>query len=133
MTALMQLAQGVLARQPFSQLMQARIVKFVEGEAELRMPLREDITQQHGFAHGGAVSYLADNTLTFAGGSMLGDCVTAEYKINYLRPAIGRELVARARVVHAGKRQAVCICEILVEDDDGSKVIAHAQGTINKV
>lgn len=133
MTVPMQLAQDILARQPFSQLMQARVVKCVEGEAELRMPLRDDITQQHGFAHGGAVSYLADNTLTFAGGSILGDCVTAEYKINYLRPAIGRKLVARAQVIHSGKRQAVCICEILVEGEDGLKMVAHAQGTINKL
>lgn len=40
------------------------------------------------------------------GGSVLGDSVTSEYKINYLRPAIG---------------------------DDGERTVAVAQGTINKV
>ncbi|MGP5081274.1 hypothetical protein ACTXJ8_05620 [Corynebacterium variabile] len=31
------------------------------------------MTQQHGFFHGGVLSYLADNSLTFAGGTAPGD------------------------------------------------------------
>jgi uncharacterized protein (TIGR00369 family) len=43
----------------------------------------------------------------------LGSAVlTSEYKINYLRPASGETLVARASVVNAGRSQAVCRCEV---------------------
>jgi uncharacterized protein (TIGR00369 family) len=60
------------------------------GPAELRLPIRDEPKQQHGFLHGGVVSYAADNALTYAGGSVLGPAiVTSEFKINYLRPAAG--------------------------------------------
>lgn len=134
-TDLLALGRDALRRQAFSQLLGARLDRFEPGLALLRMPLRPDLLQQHGFVHGGALSYLADNALTFAGGSVLGNSVTAEYKINYLRPARGEgDLVAEARVVASGKTQAVCRCEIsLVLADGQQQLCAAAQGTIRKM
>lgn len=127
----LQRARAVLAAQPFSVLLGAQIVAFEPGVAELHLPLRADLLQQHSFAHGGVVSYLADNALTFAAGSELGAAVvTAEYKINYLRPGLGKLLIARARALHVGKRQAVCRCDIFAGDAGEEALIAVAQGTI---
>ncbi|MHB0775609.1 PaaI family thioesterase [Halomonas sp. WWR20] len=124
-------AQQVLAAQPFSQLLDAELTHFSEGQAELKIPIRDVLKQQHGFVHGGVVSYAADNALTFAGGSVLGSMVvTSEYKINYLRPAQGEFLIARATVLHAGKTQAVCRCEVFVSRESGEGLCASAQGTI---
>jgi len=86
---------------------------FEEGRAELELVIRDELKQQHGFVHGGVISYLADNCLTYAGGSVLGNSVTAEYKINYLRPAKGEKLLARASIIYAGASQATCKCKIL--------------------
>ncbi len=98
---------------------------------ELRVPITEQIQQQHGFVHGGVVSYLADNALTFAGGMALGPgVVTSEYKINYVRPAVGDFLAARATAVHAGRTQAVCRCDVYAVSDGTEKLCAVAQGTI---
>jgi acyl-coenzyme A thioesterase PaaI-like protein len=36
-----------------------------------------------------------------------GPTVSPEFKINYVRPAVGVRLLARAHAVHAGKTQAV--------------------------
>lgn len=94
----------VLAAQPFSVLLRTELEQLEPGRAVLALALDERLQQQHGFAHGGVVSYMADNALTYAGGSVLGRVVTSEYKINYVRPAIGQRLVARAAVVSAGKR-----------------------------
>ncbi len=94
--------------------------------------MRSDLLQQHGFAHGGVVSYLADNALTFAGGSLLGDALTLEYKINYVRPAKGELLVARARVTSSGKNLAVCHCDVFCSSADEEVLCAVAQGTIWK-
>ena len=74
-----------------------------------------------------------NNCLTYAGGSVLGDSVTSEYKINYLRPAIGDTLVARASVLSSGKQQAVCQCQVFCCDDGQEKLAAVAQGTITRV
>ncbi|WP_342381733.1 PaaI family thioesterase [Myxococcus stipitatus] len=131
MDALMELGQQVLAKQPFSTLLGTRLTRFERGEAELELPLRVELHQQHGFAHGGVLSYLADNALTFAGGSaMQVPVVTSEFKINYLRPALGTRLIARARALHAGRRQAVCHCDIVALTEQGETLVAVAQGTI---
>ncbi len=127
------LAMGreVLAAQPFSRLIGAELAGFSPGRCELHVPIGESVKQQHGFVHGGVLSYAADNALTYAGGSALRvPVVTAEFKINYLRPAIGERLIARAEAVHTGKTQSVCRCDVFVLLDGVEKLCAVAQGTI---
>jgi uncharacterized protein (TIGR00369 family) len=126
--------QQVLASQPFSVLLGAELLAFCEGSAELKIPIKADLKQQHGFVHGGVISYAADNALTYAGGSTLGPgVVTSEFKINYVRPAMGEFIVARATVIHTGKNQAVCRCEVYVSDKGSETLCATAQGTIAKL
>ncbi len=130
------LAMGreVLARQPFSVLIGAELVALEPGRCELQVPVSDKVKQQNGFAHGGVVSYLADNALTYAGGTaMRVPVVTAEFKINYLRPAIGERLIARAQTVHVGKSQAVCRCEVFALNAGEEKLCAVAQGTIARL
>jgi uncharacterized protein (TIGR00369 family) len=82
--------QSVLASQPFSVLLGAQLTSFAQGNAEIALQIKPEHLQQFGFVHGGVLSLLADNAITFAGGSVLGaDVLTAEYKINYVRPAQG--------------------------------------------
>jgi uncharacterized protein (TIGR00369 family) len=127
------MGREVLARQPFSRHVGAELVALEPGRCELAVALTDVLKQQDGFAHGGVVSYLADNALTFAGGTaMRVPVVTSEYKINYVRPAIGERLVARARAAHVSRSQAVCQCEIFAVGAEGEKLCAIAQGTIAK-
>lgn len=125
----------VLASQAFSRLVGTHIVSLTERTVELHLPIHENLTQQHGFVHGGVVSYLADNALTFAGGVALGGegIVTAEMKINYIRPATGTMLIARAEAIGVGKSQAVARCDIFAVSDEGEKLCAAAQGTIARL
>ena len=127
---ILEFGKGILAQQPFSVMLGAELTRFEQGLAEIRLPLRADLKQQHGFAHGGVVSYLADNALTYAGGSVLGQVLTLEMKINYTRPAIGEQLIARAEVESHGKRQAVCSCRVYAVKDGEEKLCALAQGTV---
>ncbi|WP_030252671.1 PaaI family thioesterase [Streptomyces violens] len=125
-------ARQSLAAQPFSALLGARITAYGDGGATLELDVRAELEQQHGFLHGGVLSYAADNALTFAAGTALGPAiVTGGFSIQYLRPARGRLLRARAEVVHAGRRQAVCRCDLMVTDGDGTETLcAVAQGTV---
>lgn len=132
MSELFDFGKAVLARQPFSVLLGSELTTLEPGKAELTLNVEDQLKQQHGFVHGGVVSYLADNCLTYAGGSVLGDAVTSEYKINYVRPALGKTLIARAIVVSSGKRQAVCQCKVFAVGEEQEKLVAIAQGTINK-
>ena len=65
------LAMGreVLASQPFSRLIGAELAALSPGLCELQVPIGDSVKQQHGFVHGGVVSYAADNALTYAGGT----------------------------------------------------------------
>ena len=70
----------------------------------------------------------------FVGGSVLGPgVVTSEYKINYLRPAIGNELIAKATVVYSSKTQAVCRCDLYVVSEGKENLCAVSQGTIVRI
>lgn len=129
----LEFARDILASQPFSVHLGTDIVAFGGGIAEVTMPLRTEYQQQHGFAHGGAVGYLADVAMAFAGGSVLQDSVTVEYKINFLRPAKGDQLIGRAKVIGSGRTQAVVSCEIFSLDGGTEKLCAAAQGTFQKV
>lgn len=130
MSDMLAFGRKVLSEQPFSIALGAELTKFDEGRAELVLALREDHLQQNGFAHGGVVSYLADNALTFAGGSVLGPVLTLEMKINYVRPATGDRLEARAEVLSAGRTQAVCQCKVFAVSKNSEKLCAVAQGTV---
>ncbi len=131
MEDLLALGAQVLDSQPFSRKLGAQLVRFEPGRAVIALPLTDDLKQQHGFAHGGVLSYLADNAITFAGGTVLGASVlTSEYKINYVRPAKGERLVATARVLHHGRSQAVCACEIVAVHGSHEQTVAFAQGTV---
>ena len=132
--AVLAYGRRMLASQPFSVLIGAELHALAPGLAELQLPLTAQLKQQNGFAHGGIVSYMADNALTFAGGSALRvPVVTSEFKINYVRPALGDRLIARATTAHCGSSQAVCTCEVFVVNGGAEKLCALAQGTIAKL
>ena len=129
--AFLAMGRDILAQQPFSVLLGAELAALSPGQVDLQLALRPEHLQQHGFAHGGVVSYLADNALTYAGGTaMQVPVVTSEFKINYVRPAVGERLIARANADAVSKTQAVCRCEVFAVKDGVEKLCALAQGTI---
>jgi uncharacterized protein (TIGR00369 family) len=133
MTDLLTYGREAMASQPFSVLLGAQVDMFESGKAQLSIPMSQKLLQQDGFVHGGVLAYLADNCLTYAGGSVLGKVLTSEFKINYIRPAKDADrLVAVATVVGSGRTQAVCRCDIFLERGGERKLCAAAQGTIRK-
>ena len=132
---MIQAARTVLASQPFSAFLGTEVSSCERGATDLRLPITERVTQQYGFVHGGVVSYMADNALTFTGGSVLGpQVVTSEYKISYLRPAKGRALIARARLVHGGRNLAVSECRVFAVDGEGAeRLCAIALGSVMRL
>lgn len=131
MDTLFDLGKTTLAAQPFSRLVGAELTACSEEGIEIRLKVREELRQQYGFVHGGVLSYLADNALTFAGGiSLKKQVVTSEMKLNYIRQATGTELISRAKSISCGRTQAVVRCEIYSVEDGTERLCAAAQGTI---
>jgi uncharacterized protein (TIGR00369 family) len=126
--------EAVLTKQPFSKFLGAELLSLESGRAVLALNVRPEFLQQNGFVHGGVISYLIDNALTFAGGSVLGvRVVTAEYKVNYLRPARGERLIAEATVESSGPRSAVCRCDVRALHGGKESRCAVGLGTISLV
>lgn len=131
MQDLYQFAQKVFASQPFSRHIGAQLTDVSSDSAQLSLTIESHHKQQHGYVHGGVISYMADNAITFAGGLALGgNALTVEFKINYIRPGVGERLVARAMARSAGKRLATCQCDVFVIDGGTEKLCAVAQGTV---
>ena len=103
------------------------------GYVEIHLPHRPEITQQHGFIHGGVVGMIADsaagyaaNTLTPADTSVL----TVEYKMNLVAPADGQRLVARGEVVRPGRTLIVTRADVYAIRDEQWTLCAIMQQTI---
>ncbi len=125
------LGRQLIAAQPFSVLLGTRLEAFVPGQVTMALTLGPQHTEQEDLVHEGVISVLANMALIFAGGSALGmPVVTADYKINYVRPAQGAELVARASAVATAGQQAVCRGEVAVILGGQEVLVAVAQGTI---
>jgi uncharacterized protein (TIGR00369 family) len=92
----------------------ARLTGVAAGEIEIRVPFRQDLTQQHGFLHAGVVTSALDSACGHAAFSLMPEGVgvlTLEFKTNLLAPAKGEELIARGRVLRAGRTITVCQAE----------------------
>jgi uncharacterized protein (TIGR00369 family) len=125
------LLREVIKVQPFTRWTGLEVIKAESGEVETRLELRkDDMTQHHGFLHGGLVGFLADNAAAYAAATVVGDVVTSQFTVNFLSPGIGSAFRARAQVIKAGKRQVVVRVDIIAEQDEGEKLIAVAQATI---
>ena len=89
------------ARQPFMRLIGAQLAQVEPGSVTLRLSHRPELTQQHGFLHGGVVGALADNACGYAAYTLAepgSSVLTVEYKLNLLAPAKGAQFCAAAQV-----------------------------------
>lgn len=117
----MESVESIFYQANFIRDLDIRLDKFAEGICETSMVVQERMRQQHGFVHGGVIATLADHTAGGAARSVSGekDVLTVEFKINYLRPAIGDHLRCTATVLRAGK--TVIVAEALVYASNGGK------------
>ena len=110
------------------------VVNLVEpGEVEIEMPYRADLTQQHGFIHGGIVTAIVDSACGYAAFSLSAPdtaVLTVEYKVNFVAPAKGERLVARGEVVRPGATVTVCKGNVLAYEDGEEKLVATMLTTL---
>lgn len=114
----------------YSKWIGVRLRSFEAGKVEIELDLRPDLTQHHGQAHGAVIGYLADTVSAWAAASLVGDVVTAEYKLNFLTAARGELLWARGEVLRAGKRQAVVRSDVYALSGEQQTHVATALATI---
>jgi uncharacterized protein (TIGR00369 family) len=99
----------------FSHAAGFRIVAVSAGSAEVALPRRDDLVQFFGHFHGGVITALADQAAGIAVTSSLpvGRIgVTVEIKVNFLSPADGSEIIARAKTLKMSGSIGVAAVEV---------------------
>ena len=123
-------------RQRFMQSIGAQLVRVAPGEVDVELPVREALTQQHGFLHAGALATVADSACGYAALSLMpagAAVLSVEFKINLLAPAAGDRVVARGRVIRAGKTVTVCWGEVTAYDGTSERLVATMVATMMTV
>lgn len=91
-----------------------KLVHIAPGRAEMRMLVRPDMGNAHGFCHGGVLFTLADTCFGFACNSYNERAVAASNEIRYLAPvAIGETVECHAEEVWKRERSGVYDAKII--------------------
>ncbi|KMO40923.1 phenylacetic acid degradation protein PaaI [Methylobacterium aquaticum] len=106
------------------------------GTVEIALVPGPAVSQQHGFVHAGAVSAIADSAAGYAALTLMppgAGVLTAEFKINLLAPAAGTRILARGRVVKAGRTLTLAQAEVFAEAQGGERLVALLTATLMAV
>lgn len=109
------------------------IVAITPGNAEVALARREDLLQFFGHFHGGVISALADHAAGIAVTSALPKGkigVTVEIKVNFLSPADGVELVARAKTLKMSGSIGVATVEVFSRKENAETLCAFGTATM---
>ena len=114
---------------PFAKLLGIEVETVEPGHAVLTMPIRNELKQNHGVAHGGSIAAVIDSAMALAIMPLLAEnerTTTVDLTIHYLRPLTGGTARASARVVRAGKRVITVSADLV---DEHGKLAATAIST----
>jgi uncharacterized protein (TIGR00369 family) len=121
------------ARQPFMGFLGAEVLSIEAGRVAFALPHRAELTQQHGYFHGGAIGTLADNACGYAAFTLAAaeqTVLTVEYKLNLCSPGVGERLIARGEVLRPGRTLVVCRADVFAETAGSEKLVATALATL---
>jgi uncharacterized protein (TIGR00369 family) len=97
-------------------------IAIAEGTAEIEIAVDPAFFHAAGGLHGSVYFKMLDDACFFAVNSLVEDVfvLTTSFTTYFTRPVSGGRLVARGRVVHAGKN--VLLAEAQLEGSDGKEV-----------
>ncbi len=132
-TALRARVAPIFQQAPFVGTIGLQLVNIGPGWCETVLALAPMHLQHMGVVHAGVIATLADHT---AGGAAQTVCapgelaMTAEFKINLLRPGRGERLTCRAQVLKRGRTLHVVEAEVFGQKDGAPHLIAKFNATM---
>lgn len=103
------------ARQGLMSLLGAELGQIKAGLVTIRLPFRQELTQQHGYFHAGGTASIADSAGGYAGFTLFPEntsVLTVEFKLNLVNPAQGDWLEAEGRVIKPGRTLTICQLDV---------------------
>jgi acyl-CoA thioesterase len=108
-------AREAFASVPYARLLGLELGEISRGEVSIHLEVRDELRQNQGVVHGGAVASLIDTAAAFAVLTQLElneRVTTTDLTIHYLRPMSTGRLTATARIVRGGRRLFVLSVEV---------------------
>ena len=124
------------ARQGLNETIAAMLRRVSPGMVEIEVPFSGNVSQQHGFFHGGVMGAIGDSACGYAAMTLTPpgtEVLTIEYKVNFLSPGQGDRLVARGRVTKPGRTVTVCTGDVFAVREGREKLVATMLVTIMTV
>lgn len=111
-------AREAFASVPYARFLGLELGDVADGQVSVHLPVRDELLQNQGVVHGGAVASLIDTASAFAVLSQIDlheKVTTTDLTIHYLRPATSGRMTATARIVRGGRRLFVLSVEVTNE------------------
>ena len=111
----------------------ARLVSVTPGDVVIELPWRDELGQQHGVLHAGAVAAVADSACGYAALSLMPEgaaVMSVEFKVNLLAPGRGNRFVAHGRVRRAGRTLTICEGSVRAFDGENEREVAIMTATM---
>ena len=124
------------ARQRYMATLGARIISVVPGEVVIELPWRDELAQQHGVLHAGAVASIADSACGYAALSLMppgSGVMSVEFKVNLLAPGRGDRFLASGRVRRSGRTLTVCEGSVKAMRGSEEREVAMMTATMIRV
>jgi uncharacterized protein (TIGR00369 family) len=121
--------QALITRAPFHQWLGLTVTAVHDDGIELQAKWRDEwvVNAERGYTHGGVLAALIDLAADWAMVKQTGRGVpTIDLRVDYHRPALRGDLVARGKVIRSGSQFATA--EAQVFDAEG-KLLASGRGT----
>ena len=114
-----------VAEEPFSKLLNIRLVDVREGYALCEMLYTGALDNIHGIAHGGAVFSLIDEAFEVSSNSHGTVALALNMNMTFIKPAVKNSLL-RAESKEISRARRTATYQITVEDSEGLVAICQA-------
>jgi acyl-CoA thioesterase len=126
-------ARTAFAAVPYAKFLGLELGEVALGEATVHLAVRDELKQNQGVVHGGAIASLIDTASAFALLTYIDvheRVTTTDLTIHYLRPVTEGRMSATAHIVRAGRRLFVLSVEVR---NDRNVLVATAVTTYIKI
>ncbi len=110
-----------------------RVSKIKKGLMESSVTIGENHKTQDNFIHAGLIATMSDHTAGYAAYTLVPDNIrilTIEFKINFLKPAYGNELLCKSEVISQGKQIIVAQSTVFDVRDTYEKMVSRSTITL---
>ena len=113
--ARLQRARNAFAQVAYAKFLGLELCELKSGDVTVCLDVRDEVRQNHGVVHGGAIASLIDTASAFVILTAIDEnerVTTTDLTIHYLRPVTSGRMLARARIVRGGRRRFVVSVEV---------------------